>query len=158
MKVCSNIRHPEAYMRETKYGNTCQDVLAVASANCVAECINPSIILKNIYEYSMGVASSLSSHLCICISAVFLQKHEDDIETMLLLPVRNVKQVTKMSKPQDRTLSLTFFPQRKLMGIRKGRERVFTCTASTGFDVLVRCLIFQPENSACKPSKVKNPR
>ena len=89
MKVCSNIRHPEACMRETKYGNTRQDVLAVASANCVAECINPSIILKNIYEYSMGVASSLSSHLCICISVVFLQKHEDDIETMLLLPVQN---------------------------------------------------------------------
>ena len=40
MEVCSNIRHPEACMRETKYGNTRQDVLAVASANCVAECIN----------------------------------------------------------------------------------------------------------------------
>ena len=34
MEVCSNIRHPEACMRETKYGNTRQDVLAVASANC----------------------------------------------------------------------------------------------------------------------------
>ena len=66
MEVCSNIRHPEACMRETKYGNTRQDVLAVASVNCMAECINPSIILQSIYEYSMGVAFSLSSHLCIC--------------------------------------------------------------------------------------------
>ena len=57
---------------------------------------------------------------------MFLQKHEDDIETMLLFPVQNVKRVIKMSKPQDRTLSLTFFPPKKTGG-KKKRERGCLC-------------------------------